>query len=169
MIEEKRKVNQINEFRERQIMEIAERAMVDKDDNEKNWEKLYLTNKFLSRMLRDKMDKEMSKFFVVESAFKTIKISTGVSDAETLVNKFLNKEKSYGELLGRTAENEKNNDSLKLETDELLQEHKGLEAERADLDATKKKIPSISSKYTLIQNNKKKWKRQMRKSRKPTY
>jgi hypothetical protein len=42
-------------------------------------------------MLRDKMDKEMTKFFMVESAFKNIKISTGVSDAEALVSKFLNK------------------------------------------------------------------------------
>lgn len=46
-------------------MEIAERAMQDKDESEKKWEKLYLTNKFLARMLRDKMDKEMNKFFVV--------------------------------------------------------------------------------------------------------
>lgn len=53
------------------------------------------------------MDKEMNKFFVVESAFKTIKISTGVSDAETLVQKFLNKEAAYGDLLGKIAENEK--------------------------------------------------------------
>lgn len=65
MIEEKRKVNEINEYREKQIMEIAERAMQDKDEGEKKWEKLYLTNKFLARMLRDKMDKEMNKFFVV--------------------------------------------------------------------------------------------------------
>lgn len=50
-----------------------------------------MTNKFVAKLLRDKMDKEMSKFFIVESAFKTIKISTGVSDAETLVEKFLNK------------------------------------------------------------------------------
>lgn len=42
-------------------------------------------------MLRNKMDKEMAKFFIVESAFKTIKIATGVNDAETLVRKFLNK------------------------------------------------------------------------------
>ena len=46
-----------------------------------------------------KREKEMSKFFVVESAFKNIKISTGVNDAETLVNKFLNKESAYGDLL----------------------------------------------------------------------
>lgn len=63
------------------MQEIAERAMQDKDDNEKNWEKLYLANKLVSRLLRNKMDKEMNKFFIVESAFKTIKISTGVSDA----------------------------------------------------------------------------------------
>ena len=55
--------------------------MQDKDGNEKNWEKLYLTNKLVTKMLKDKMDKEMVKFSVVENAFKTIKISTGVSDA----------------------------------------------------------------------------------------
>ena len=91
MIEEKQRVNQLNEFRSREIQEIAERAMQDKDDNQKNWEKLYLSNKLLSKLLRTKMDKEMSKFFTVQTAFKTIKISTGVSDAETLVQKFLNK------------------------------------------------------------------------------
>lgn len=73
------------------MMDIAERALQDKDGSEKSWEKLYLTNKFLAKMLRDKMDKEMTKFFMVESAFKNIKISTGVSDAEALVSKFLNK------------------------------------------------------------------------------
>jgi hypothetical protein len=38
-------------------MEIAERAMQDKDGSEKNWEKLYLTSKLLSKLLRNKMDK----------------------------------------------------------------------------------------------------------------
>ncbi len=38
-------------------MEIAERAMQDKDEGEKNWEKLHITNKFIAKMLRDKMDK----------------------------------------------------------------------------------------------------------------
>lgn len=79
--------------------------MQDKDDSEKNWMKLYLTNRLVSRLLRNKMDKEMNKFFLVETAFKTIKIATGVSDAETLVQKFLNKESAYGDLLGKIAEN----------------------------------------------------------------
>jgi hypothetical protein len=39
------------------MMDIAERALQDKDGSEKSWEKLYLTNTFLAKMLRDKMDK----------------------------------------------------------------------------------------------------------------
>ena len=39
--------------------------MQDKDENQVKWEKLYYTNKFVAKLLRDKMDKEMSKFFVV--------------------------------------------------------------------------------------------------------
>lgn len=62
------------------MTQIAERAMQDKDENQLKWEKLYLSNKLVSKLLRDKMDKEMAKFFTVESTFKTIKISTGVSD-----------------------------------------------------------------------------------------
>lgn len=104
--------------------------MQDKDGNEKKWEKLYLTNKLVTKMLKDKMDKEMSKFSVVENAFKTIKIATGVSDAETLVKKFLNKEADYGDLLGRIAQNEKRIEFLKNETEDLFQEQKVLEGEQ---------------------------------------
>lgn len=85
------------------MTQIAERAMQDKDENQLKWEKLYLSNKLVSKLLRDKMDKEMAKFFTVESTFKTIKISTGVSDGQTLVEKFLNKESAYGDLLGKIA------------------------------------------------------------------
>ena len=104
--------------------------MQDKDGNEKSWEKLYLTNKLVTKMLKDKMDKEMNKFFVVENAFKTIKIATGVSDAETLVKKFLNKEADYGDLLGRIAQNEKRIEFLKNETEDLLHEQKVLVGEQ---------------------------------------
>ena len=52
---------------------------------------IHLTNLFVNRMLRDKISSEMAKFKTVESAFKTIKTSTGVSDAKTLVSKYLNK------------------------------------------------------------------------------
>jgi hypothetical protein len=47
----------------------------------------------------------MIKFITVETAFKNIKISTGVLDGESFTQKFLNKESSYGDLLGKIAEN----------------------------------------------------------------
>jgi hypothetical protein len=47
-------------------------------------------------MLRNKIDKEMDKFKVVEIAFKQIKTATGVNDAKTLIFKYLNKEQVYG-------------------------------------------------------------------------
>ena len=52
------------------------------------------------------MYKEMEKFNVVETAFKNIKISTGVNEAGAFINKFLNKETEYGQLLGNIATNE---------------------------------------------------------------
>jgi len=55
-------------------------------------------------MLKDKMTREMMKFNTVEMAFKNIKTSTGVSSSDQLVSKFLNKEKVYGELLGKIAD-----------------------------------------------------------------
>ena len=51
------------------------------------------------------MTREMMKFNVVEVAFKNIKTATGVSNAQTLIKKFLNKEDTYGDLLGKIAEN----------------------------------------------------------------
>lgn len=66
--------------------------MQDKDPNEKQWHKIYLTQHFVSKMLRDKIDREMMKFATVEMAFMTIKTATGINDVETLVEKYLKKE-----------------------------------------------------------------------------
>lgn len=57
MSEQRQRINQLNEFRNRQIEDIAQRAMQDKDDSEINWQKLLLTNKLVSKLLRDKMDR----------------------------------------------------------------------------------------------------------------
>lgn len=70
--------------------------MQDKNQDEKQWRKIYLTHSFVGKMLRNKIDKEMDKFKVVEIAFKQIKTATGVSDAKTLIFKYLNKEQVYG-------------------------------------------------------------------------
>ena len=73
-------------------MEIAEHALYDKDANEKKWRKLLLVHKLLHSLLKNKMEKEMKKFHVVEKAFQKIKTATGVHEAQSIVQKFLNRE-----------------------------------------------------------------------------
>lgn len=53
------------------------------------------------------MDRELKKFEIVEMAYQQIKQATGVSDASEIVEKFLTREKTYGELLASISEYEK--------------------------------------------------------------
>ncbi len=46
----------------------------------------------MSNLLKQKMEREMKKFDVVESAFQKIKTATGVSESEEIVSKFLSRE-----------------------------------------------------------------------------
>jgi hypothetical protein len=96
MINEKQTVVENGEIRQSEMKEIAESTLQDKDAKEKNWYKVYLCHRFVERLLRDKMTREMLKFNTVEVAFKNIKTATGVTNAEELVKKFLNKETAYG-------------------------------------------------------------------------
>ena len=57
-------------------MDIAEHALYDKDASEKKWRKLLLVHKLLHSLLKNKMEKEMKKFEVVEKAFQKIKTAT---------------------------------------------------------------------------------------------
>ena len=91
MIETRNKCLDNNEKRESEIREIAERALQDKNNDEKQWINIHLTHTFVNKMLRNKIDKEMEKFQTVEFAFKSIKTATGINDAQTLVYKYLNK------------------------------------------------------------------------------
>jgi hypothetical protein len=76
MIEEKLQLLNANQAREIDLYEIAERAIQDKDISEKNWRKIFLTHVFVNKMLRNKIEKEMEKFKIVEFAFKEIKTAT---------------------------------------------------------------------------------------------
>ena len=70
MIEKKQSCTQTNVKRGDEIREIAERALQDKNFDEKQWQNIYLTHTFVNKMLRNKIDREMEKFQVVEFAFK---------------------------------------------------------------------------------------------------
>lgn len=120
MIEEKNNLLEYTALRGSEMKEIAENALQDKDQKEKNWYKVYLCHRFVEKLLRDKMNREMSKFGTVEHAFKTIKTETGVTDVENLVSKFLNKEHIYGDLLGKIAGDEKQISDLKTMNEALI-------------------------------------------------
>lgn len=85
----------------------------------------------------------MIKFITVETAFKNIKISTGVLDGESFTQKFLNKESSYGDLLGKIAENQKKIAVLKQQGDEIVKQCKKLEAEKEVIDNIKRPITNV--------------------------
>lgn len=65
MIDEKLQLQNVNHEREADLYQIAERAMQDKDYNEKQWRKILLTHIFVNKMLRNKIEKEMEKFRTV--------------------------------------------------------------------------------------------------------
>ncbi len=56
----------------------------------------------------------MKKYGSVQLAFKIIKTSTRVASADSLVNKFLNKEEAYGELLSKISSEEQKIVDLKI-------------------------------------------------------
>jgi hypothetical protein len=68
------------------------------------------------------MESEMSKFHVVEESFKKIKTSTGSSDVQEMVHKFLTREQTYATLLTAVSENEKKLEDLRQANEEKIDE-----------------------------------------------
>lgn len=124
--EEFKELRLSNEDRAAHLDEVAERVMHEKDLTERQIQKLKLTHRFLEEMMRVKMEREMHRFKLIEEAFKSIKLATGVAETSELVNKFLNKEAAYGELLYKIAENEKKIDLLRVDNLALAKERKRL-------------------------------------------
>lgn len=57
MIEEKNNLVEYTTLRGSEMKEIAENALQDKDQKEKNWYKVYLCHRFVEKLLRDKMNR----------------------------------------------------------------------------------------------------------------
>jgi hypothetical protein len=106
-LKENQEVEEMTLKRQREILNIAELTMQDKDSYEKQWRKLLMVHLFLRKLLKRKIEAEMDKFRLVEKAYQEIKTTTGVSDATEIMNRFLSKEKTYGNLLSSIAQAEK--------------------------------------------------------------
>lgn len=110
---------EVNKERKHELRELAQITCSERDEKQKNWYKVYLCQKFIEKLLRDKMDREMMKFNSVEMAFKNVKTSTGVGTVQVLVSKYLKKQEQYGNMLGKIAEQEKKIVVLKTQSDKL--------------------------------------------------
>ena len=69
-----------------------------------------MVQKLWSAFLKKKMESEMKKYQHVEDAFQKIRTSTGNSDVQEMVTKFLTREQTYAQLLTAVNENEKHLD-----------------------------------------------------------
>ena len=92
----------------------------------------YMVQKLWCSFLKKKMETEMGKYRQLEEAFQKIRTSTGNSDVQELVNKFLTREQTYAQLLGAVGENEKTVDSLRRQNDQKEEELNALRIANED-------------------------------------
>jgi hypothetical protein len=98
--------------------EIAEAAANEnKDQNEINFRYNFMVQKLWCAYLKKKMESEMGKYHDVEQSFQKIKTSTGNSDVQEMVHKFLTREQTYAQLLTAVSENEKKLEDLRFSND----------------------------------------------------
>lgn len=76
-----------------------------------------MVQKLWCAFLKRKMENEMKKYHNLEEAFQKIRTSTGNSDVQEMVNKFLTREQTYAQLLTAVNENEKKVEHLREEND----------------------------------------------------
>ena len=77
-----------------------------------------MVQKLWCAFLKKKMESEMNKFHHLEEAFQKIRTSTGNSDVQEMVTKFLTKEQTYATLLTEVNKNEKKLDELRVANDQ---------------------------------------------------
>ena len=92
-MDQKQELDKQKDERVRRQFEIAELAANDvRDHNLKKWRKLLIVHLLLKTFFKDKMEREMKKYSLVEKSFNQIKADTGITDANEIVSKFLNRE-----------------------------------------------------------------------------
>ena len=101
--------------RQQDIAEAA--ANENRDQGEIRARENYMVQKLWCQFLKKKMEAEMKKFRQLEEAFQKIRTSTGNSDVQEMVHKFLTREQTYAQLLTAVNENEKKLDELRQEND----------------------------------------------------
>jgi len=106
------------EERQKRQLEIAEAAAnEERDSNETRLRESLLSLRFWYGVQKERLEKEMKKSEVVESAFTKIRaaiISPVALDISEIVHKFLTREQTYSQLLVSVADAERKIDQLKI-------------------------------------------------------
>ena len=106
--------------RQRKNQEIAETAANEsKDSSELKMRHHLYINKLWNNFMRKKMEKEMRASQQIDDAFKQIKTATGVTDVQSMVFRFKQREQTYTQLLTTVSDHEGRVDILKRDNEEL--------------------------------------------------
>ena len=108
-----RRMDRVN--RQHEIAEAA--ANENKDSNELKMQENFMVQKMWSQFLKKKMDREMKRTYEIEDAFQKIRSSTGLTDVQEIVHKFLTREQTYSQLLMSVSDNERKIDNLRRENE----------------------------------------------------
>mmetsp|Transcript_19291 Transcript_19291/g.35459 ORF Transcript_19291/g.35459 Transcript_19291/m.35459 type:complete len:349 (+) Transcript_19291:6056-7102(+) len=110
-LEEDRKLKEENaakrEERQKRQLEITEKAAnEDRDAEEKRIRTSLYVHRFWGRFLQNKLQAEMQQSTAVEEAFQKIRITTGFSEINEVVERYLTREQTYSQLVANIAQNE---------------------------------------------------------------
>ena len=123
-----RRMDRVN--RQHEIAEAA--ANENKDSNELKMQENFMVQKMWSQFLKKKMDREMKRTYEIEDAFQKIRSSTGLTDVQEIVHKFLTREQTYSQLLMSVSDNERKIDNLRRENENWREKLHELQIQAAD-------------------------------------
>jgi len=136
--------------RQQEIAEAA--ANENKDSNELKMQENYMVQKMWSQFLKKKMEREMKRTYEIEDAFQKIRASTGLTDVQEIVHKFLTREQTYSQLLMAVSDNERKIDNLRRENEHWREKLHELQMQQADDAAGSKKVGpgALSPELTVL-------------------
>ena len=81
----------------------------------------------------------MKRTYEIEDAFQKIRASTGLTDVQEIVHKFLTREQTYSQLLMAVSDNERKIDNLRRENEHWREKLHELQMQQADNENPAKK------------------------------
>ena len=140
--------------RQKKNQEIAETAANEsKDSTELKMRNYLYINKLWNNFMKRKMQKEMESSRSIDEAFKQIKTHTGVTDVQTMVRRFQQREQTYTAMLQTVSTYEAKVDRLKKDNEELTKRLQDLQIDSND-DSNDKAQAAVDQNDTeIIQMN----------------